>query len=110
MNHNHIYVEPSFWVASNADEHAVKQLCVELENKLNSSDMEEWSDIVQRCKNHWALASSITIERYPVTIQSVPEIFPVVPASSKVVLKNLSTSEEFLDVPNASALKAALRS
>lgn len=110
MTPNYIYVEPSFWVASNEEEHAVKQLCVELEEQLNSPEpVESWSDFVRRCKECWDLASRITIERYPVAQISESDPFPLVPASSKVTLKNLATSTELMDVANVYALKQVLR-
>lgn len=110
MTPNYIYVEPSFWVASNEEEHAVKQLCVELEEQLNSPEpVESWNNFVQRCKKYWALASRITIERYPVAHISENDPFPLVPASSKVVLENLATSTELMDVANIYALKQLLR-
>jgi hypothetical protein len=96
-------------MATNEEEHTVKQLCVELEEKLNSFDtVDDWSDFVQRCKAHWELASRITIERYPVTIESAPQALPVVPASTKVLIKNLATSTELMDVANMYTLKQLL--
>lgn len=109
MNPNYIYVEPSFWVASTEDERTVKQLCVELEEKLNASErVENWSDFVRRCKECWELASCIAIERYPVAQPSESDPFPLVPASSKVMLKNVATSTEFLDVPSLHYFKNSL--
>lgn len=111
MNPNHIYVEPPFWVAFNEEEHAVKQLCVELEEQLNSSEPgENWNGFVQRCKKYWDLASKITIERYPVAVGASGSPLLLVPASSKIVLKDLPNSTELLDVSTVRALKSALNS
>lgn len=110
MTPNYIYVEPPFWVASSEEERAVKQLCVELEEQLNSPNMvDDWSGFAQRCKKYWELASHITIERYPVAQPSENDPFPLVPASSKVALHNLATGTELMDVANIYALKQILR-
>lgn len=110
MNPNYIYVEPPFWVASNPDETAVKQLCVELEEQLNTTaNAYDFSEMVARCKDLWEIASDITIERYPVSQPSDTDPFPLVLSSSKVALSNLATSDELMDVANVSALKQAFR-
>lgn len=112
MKYNHIYVEPPFWVASNEEENTVKQLCVELEeylNPLHSTGAPDWNNFVQRCRAHWPLASEITIERYPIVLEVPTDGLPVVPASSKVSLKNLTTSPELLDVTAVHHLKDALQ-
>lgn len=110
MTHNHIYVEPPFWVASNEEENTVKQLCVELEDHLNHPDPSyDWNNFVQRCRAHWPLASQITIERYPIVLEVSTDGLPVVPASSKVSLKNITTSPELLDVIAVHHLKDALQ-
>lgn len=109
MTPNYIYVEPPFWVASNPDETAVKQLCVELEEHMNSPNtVDGWGDFLQRCKKYWELAAHITIERYPITTKNSQDALPVVAASSKVALKNLATSTELMDVANVYALKRCL--
>jgi len=110
MTPNYIYVEPPFWVASSEEEHAVKQLCVELEEQLNSPNtVDDWSGFAQRCKKYWELASRITIERYPVAQPSEGDPFPLVPSPSKVALHNLATSAELMDVVNVYAFKQVLR-
>lgn len=110
MTHNHIYVEPPFWMASTEEENTVKQLCVELEEYLNHPDPSyDWNNFVQCCRAHWPLASEITIERYPLALEVPTDGLPVVPASSKVSLKNLVTSPELLDVTAVHHLKDALQ-